>query len=382
MATSDASSDGEAKVESSSIKKISRLSMAAQVPPIRDGAALTHAEWEVHSTTVELDVSSRTNRDALTHNESEVHSTTSELEVSSRTKREVRQGTKKGRHPRSLQGQEGNQLRTVCKPWHGPVPPARLSPKVSLGDVWVRDLRAGRRGSAVRLKQLGGDDGMTPCSRLPAWEKKWGGKEKKSQLEFQIPVSTRIPVGWAGLGHQCTRQTFRFTSGLGVLLKHAGRPVGLFPRELAREAPLGFPSPKPKTPPPSHRRTKALPVMAGRQWDERGFRAEREYMEREVSTEIGRPGRITIRAFDFSTGVREEKGRKWVLVTTGALMVGTMAAREEAERLCVAGVRSVAAMAEETGGLGAGLGNRQDRATGLMILSKGWIIQRRRRLMR
>ena len=105
-------------------------------------------------------------------------------------------------------------------------------------------------------------------------------------------------------------------------------------------------------------------------------------MEREVSTEIGRPGRITIRAFDFSTGVREEKGRKWVLVTTGALMVGTMAAREEAERLCVAGVRSVAAMAEETGGLGAGLGNRQDRATGLMILSKGWIIQRRRRLMR
>jgi len=40
----------------------------------------------------------------------------------------------------------------------------------------------------VRLKQLAGDDGMTPCSRLPAWEKKWGGKEKKSQLEFQIPL--------------------------------------------------------------------------------------------------------------------------------------------------------------------------------------------------
>ena len=55
MATSDASSGGEAKDESSSVKKISRLSMAAQVPPIRDGAASTHAEWEVHSTTVELD---------------------------------------------------------------------------------------------------------------------------------------------------------------------------------------------------------------------------------------------------------------------------------------------------------------------------------------
>jgi hypothetical protein len=105
MATSDASSGGEAKDESSSVKKISRLSMAAQVPPIRDGAASTHAEWEVHSTTVELDVSSRTNRDASTHNRK-------------------------------------------SKSWKGPLPPATSSPPLSLGDIVVRDSRShGAKGT-------------------------------------------------------------------------------------------------------------------------------------------------------------------------------------------------------------------------------------------
>ncbi|KAF8762277.1 hypothetical protein HU200_009665 [Digitaria exilis] len=43
------------------------------------------------------------------------------------------------------------ELRVPCGKWQGPLPKPRITPRMSLGDVWVTDQRSGDRGSARRL---------------------------------------------------------------------------------------------------------------------------------------------------------------------------------------------------------------------------------------
>jgi hypothetical protein len=45
----------------------------------------------------------------------------------------------KNGHLRMQYGFDERRLSSGGKPWRGPLLPARVSPKISLGDVWVRD---------------------------------------------------------------------------------------------------------------------------------------------------------------------------------------------------------------------------------------------------
>jgi hypothetical protein len=56
-------------------------------------------------------------------------------------------------------------LRPVGKPWRGPLPPARVSPRVSLGDVPATDYRHGMGGSVLRLSDLNGACVVPPGAR-------------------------------------------------------------------------------------------------------------------------------------------------------------------------------------------------------------------------
>lgn len=63
------------------------------------------------------------------------------------------------------------------KPWRGPMPKSRVSPKISLGDILVKDLRSGQRkvgqeGSVNRLK-LAAVISITPMVAAAEWGRRW-----------------------------------------------------------------------------------------------------------------------------------------------------------------------------------------------------------------
>lgn len=57
------------------------------------------------------------------------------------------------------------------KPWWGPLPPARSSPTMSLGDIWVTDSRSGGSGPSWRLSDFSGLHRSSESVRLSAVEK-------------------------------------------------------------------------------------------------------------------------------------------------------------------------------------------------------------------
>lgn len=168
------------------------------------------------------------------------------------------------------------------KPWKGPVPPARPLPKTCLGDVWVRDLRDGGQGHSFRFGCMDGDGRRLQLLRRSVGRMECCETKETGPRDFQIPVSTRLPVVWAGAGHQCGGHLFRAMSSVGAFLARAGKPRGfpcVAPHAKTPGSSSSFPKPRELSPPP--RLCSEVPSgMAGRQWEEREFRAEREGVER------------------------------------------------------------------------------------------------------
>jgi hypothetical protein len=88
-------------------------------------------------------------------------------------------------------------LRPVGKPWWGPLPPARVSPRVSLGDVPATDYRHAMGGSVQRLSDLNGACVVPPGARSslvrePPPQGKTKGIRCDRWFKKRIPVTTRF----------------------------------------------------------------------------------------------------------------------------------------------------------------------------------------------
>ncbi|CAN6343466.1 unnamed protein product [Urochloa humidicola] len=106
------------------------------------------------------------------------------------------------------------------KPWCGPLPRRRTSPKVSLGDIWVKDVRkAGKQVVHCRLREVqdavlpDGDAGKGPTSVTPATGPD-SDSEEGEHFDFQreetrrlrgcgdlLPKVSRLPVSVPGSVH-------------------------------------------------------------------------------------------------------------------------------------------------------------------------------------
>ncbi|CAO2148657.1 unnamed protein product [Urochloa humidicola] len=121
--------------------------------------------------------------------------------------------------------------RRTLKKWKGPLPQARSSPPLSLGDIWVKDARSGRnKRQSFRFGDLG-ETQKSPAS-FPAPE---GGKRRsdldpvsnfESQERVTIPVGLAGPKSWADINLTKAQagKVFRCEGGLGMLFKRAGKP--------------------------------------------------------------------------------------------------------------------------------------------------------------
>jgi hypothetical protein len=90
------------------------------------------------------------------------------------------------------------------RPWCGPLPPARISPARSLGDLWVTDLRSGVRGACSRLADVleSAAGRRSPATWPEAAEKMKGSRDPNSNSErpVMVPVGLCGPALWAVSG--------------------------------------------------------------------------------------------------------------------------------------------------------------------------------------
>jgi hypothetical protein len=121
-------------------------------------------------------------------------------------------------HPKSMRGGAN-----AGRPWQGPLPPARVSPARSLGDLWMRDRRSGAKGGCSRLAELLAVD---VGQRLPAMQP----ETVKMRSESRDPDSNEgcpvvVPVGINGstsgtvAGCNWAGKFFRGMQGLGRLFR-------------------------------------------------------------------------------------------------------------------------------------------------------------------
>jgi hypothetical protein len=127
----------------------------------------------------------------------------------------------------------------------------------------------------------------------PAVRKTKVSSDPNLDFKFGIAVSTRLPElgAWAVMGRIEAQPVFKFTEGLGLLLKGAGRPIGFPSRKPFVSSPSGFPSTaEPESP-------SVVPeVMAGRQWEEKEWGGRAEHVERRANQYGGfRSGQMDLR---------------------------------------------------------------------------------------
>jgi hypothetical protein len=118
------------------------------------------------------------------------------------------------------------------KPWRGPLPRRRSSPPLSLGDVWVKDLRSrgsklpGRFGEILSRESLAGDVPAGRTSEKMNSSRSDADPDRKI-FEFGQPKTFGVPgLGWTsklGPGSKGLRP-FRGATGLGLLFLRSGRP--------------------------------------------------------------------------------------------------------------------------------------------------------------
>jgi hypothetical protein len=137
-----------------------------------------------------------------------------------------RQGTLLDAHPKTMRRQG-----MVCKPWKGPLPPVDCARSWKLEDIRVLGCRAGKKGSAVNFADyVSSVDSPVVNQRSPASEKK-GCSGFDPDLKFEI--RSLVALKWTGPDRAVqngpfeTQKSFRFSSGLGLLFRRGGKPIGI-----------------------------------------------------------------------------------------------------------------------------------------------------------
>lgn len=119
------------------------------------------------------------------------------------------------------------------KPWKGPLPKRRVSPRLSLGDIWVTDCTA-------RFLFLGDSEGATSPSRgarAGAGDRRLSAvvtaaaesKVRGRKVCLVSSKSSRGPACWAGPREVAQERfgywpQFKFLRGLGRLFENGGKP--------------------------------------------------------------------------------------------------------------------------------------------------------------
>jgi hypothetical protein len=91
------------------------------------------------------------------------------------------------RHPKSMQRRS-----KACRPWKGPLPPARAVQGRSLGDLWVEDRRFGKSGARSKLSEFVEGECSSPPLLVepPEVEKKEAQqRDPVSKFKFEVPLS-------------------------------------------------------------------------------------------------------------------------------------------------------------------------------------------------
>lgn len=117
------------------------------------------------------------------------------------------------------------------KPWIGPLPRREHPVKCSLGDIWVKDLRASASPNGCRsLEKFLADEEIVIIdgeSSSENWSKKLTDSNfelKNEQLfHLQSPITWVGETGFVQIG---AHSMFQCTNGLGRLFKHGGKPKG------------------------------------------------------------------------------------------------------------------------------------------------------------
>ncbi|RLN05631.1 hypothetical protein C2845_PM13G11090 [Panicum miliaceum] len=71
------------------------------------------------------------------------------------------------------------------KPWRGPLPKRRSSPRMSLGDIWVKDFRSGNHAGGARLADFQEMDERSTRVTMAAGEA-WTGLGMTAAIDGQF----------------------------------------------------------------------------------------------------------------------------------------------------------------------------------------------------
>ena len=118
------------------------------------------------------------------------------------------------------------------KSWKGPLPLARSSPPLSLGDIVVRDSRSHRaKGTRKSLSEFRGAQRTPAAVGSPSLGKMKSASDLDTEFEIQNCIAVQLagPECWDDKGQLGAQRIFKCARGLGMLFMRAGRPAG-FPK--------------------------------------------------------------------------------------------------------------------------------------------------------